>query len=128
MLKVRAAVFVHVLAACLSAVRLVLGCEDVHLPAIVLDGGGGHSGAGGDTGGEDGNGPACAPPTTACDGACHDLATSNEHCGACNEECSGGASCFAGSCVCPAGQTRCNSFCVDTQADPKNCGACENDC
>src|SRR5207253_822972 len=38
--------------------------------------------------------------------------------------CTGGQSCVAGVCACPAGQTRCGNACTTLQDDPGSCGAC----
>lgn len=74
------------------------------------------------------NGTTCAPPATACGDECYDLSSSNGHCGACDIECSGGAYCAAGSCICPEGQTMCNGVCTSLDSDPHNCGACDRSC
>ncbi len=42
--------------------------------------------------------------------------------------CAIGASCQAGSCVCPGSQTVCNGACVDTSSDPNNCNTCGKIC
>lgn len=119
----------------LSVMHLVAGCDDLPLPAIIPDGGTGISGTGGaggdtstssSTGGDDAI--TCAPPTTRCDHGCHDLSTSNEHCGSCEAPCTGGASCLAGSCVCAGGRTRCGEWCVDLDKDAAHCGACDHAC
>lgn len=71
---------------------------------------------------------ACAPPQTACDGACVDLQTSVAHCGACGQACAVGRTCVAGACACPAGTTSCSGACVNLDADGAHCGACGSRC
>ncbi len=45
-------------------------------------------------------GPFCGANETACGSACVNLQTNDSHCGACNNACTGGRECIAGSCVC----------------------------
>jgi hypothetical protein len=63
---------------------------------------------------------------------CTNFQTDNINCGGCNtptspHQCTGGSSCKAGSCKCPAFTEMCNGQCVDPldfDSDPANCGAC----
>lgn len=71
---------------------------------------------------------ACTVPTTACNAACVNTATSSTNCGACNNTCQDGATCAASACVCPAGGTYCSSRCVNTVTDNNNCGRCGTVC
>ncbi len=116
----------------MSVAGLGVGCDDLRLPAIVPDGGSGASTTGTTTSSSTGTGGEdhldCAPPTTQCDHGCYDLGASNEHCGDCDNECTGGASCAAGSCVCGDGRTRCGDVCVDLDKDAGHCGACNHVC
>ena len=67
----------------------LLGCSEEGGPS-------GGSGGTTSTGGSGGaGGAACQPPTSACDGACVDLATDPAHCGSCAHDCLGGT-CSAG--------------------------------
>lgn len=70
------------------------------------------------------------PGTTACDGHCVDLSTSQEHCGGCGDDCLAGELCTAGSCACiDATRDPCPGIgCVDLSSDPDNCGACGASC
>src|SRR5690606_35830190 len=63
-----------------------------------------------------------------CAGQCVDTQTNLTHCGACDQSCSAGASCVAGSCSCPAGQEFCNGQCTDVTSDVLNCRGCGNAC
>ena len=61
-----------------------------------------------------------------------ELATSQDNCGACGNQCQNGA-CMAGACVCSVGFADCdgnpmNGCEVDLQTDGKSCGACGHDC
>lgn len=97
-----------------------LGCGDTVIAPVVLADGGASDGGGGDVD--------CPAPSSACEGACVNLATSNSHCGSCGVACSGGSYCEAGSCVCSNGQTQCDGVCSALDADPQNCGACGHAC
>jgi len=68
----------------------------------------------------------CAP--TAPSPLCVNLATSNEHCGACNQPCPSGLTCVAGACTCPMGFILCGRNCVNPQSDDAHCGACGRPC
>jgi hypothetical protein len=70
----------------------------------------------------------CPPGTEACDGACVELASDNENCGACGKRCArSGATgrCEGGTCTfqCQRGLKECNGACVSDQ-DPRFCLAC----
>jgi hypothetical protein len=77
---------------------------------------------------------ACSTNFAACGtpAVCRYTLGDNSNCGMCGTVCSGGTSCTASSCVCPAGQTLCGSgaaaTCVDLQANNANCGACGRAC
>jgi hypothetical protein len=63
-----------------------------------------------------------------CGGQCADLSTNNEHCGACDNACTGGKYCTGGKCVCPPSLTDCGGVCVDLLADASHCGQCDLAC
>ncbi len=71
----------------------------------------------------------CAAGQVVCDSGCVDLVSSNDHCGACGNACTGGSTC-AGErgCACPDGLTFCGGSCVDVATDTSHCGACGNFC
>jgi hypothetical protein len=50
------------------------------------------------------------------------------NCGSCGHSCSGGESCVAGECKCPAGFDVCSGVCTNKQSDRNNCGACGTVC
>lgn len=66
----------------------------------------------------------CPAGDLQCGARCFDPMTSNEHCGACDNACSGGKTCDGGACVCPTGTTDCNGTCVSLSSDDANCGMC----
>jgi hypothetical protein len=69
---------------------------------------------------------ACSDANEAdCGGVTVDLATSNDHCGACGKKCARTESCSAGACVCT---TTCEGVCIDTAADRRHCGGCGRSC
>lgn len=76
-----------------------------------------------------------AGATTECTGACVDLKTDNDNCGACGTPCAQGTEqCTQGLC-CKLGQTVCNGGadgggpqCTDTSSDAANCGKCGMAC
>ena len=74
--------------------------------------------------------PACAPGLVDCYGACLDILSDHEHCGACGHACEPIEVCADGECrfECPPGSTRCGGSCVNTDSDPRNCGSCGNVC
>ncbi len=58
------------------------------------------------------------------------LASNNDHCGICGNECDADRVCVLGECsdTCPDGQEVCNGSCMDVSADPRNCGGCGRVC
>jgi hypothetical protein len=85
----------------------------------------------------------CDEGLTDCDGACVDLLSDLDNCGACGAVCESGlvgVACYEGECVrtsCPAALTGCPSdnpnpsyeyHCFDLSSDPDNCGECGNVC
>lgn len=70
--------------------------------------------------------------TTICGGACVDLATNANNCGACGNVCPTGGVCTSGICGCPAGSVMCSGptgpVCTNVASSPTNCGACGNVC
>jgi hypothetical protein len=76
--------------------------------------------------------PNCGPGQAVCDasGACFDLTSDPNNCGACGNVCASG-SCVAGQCQpasTPTCTAACNGVCTDLTSDPNNCGACGNAC
>ncbi len=69
-------------------------------------------------------GAGCDDGLTSCDDSCVDLATSDEHCGACGSACGVGGVCSDGECGCADGLERCGPDCADLGSDPANCGTC----
>ena len=65
---------------------------------------------------------------TQCNGACVNLTSDANNCGACGNVCASGRTCVNSVCSCGAGQTLCASVCVSLTSDPNNCGACGNTC
>src|SRR5205085_2391199 len=61
---------------------------------------------------------------TKCGASCIDTQTDNQNCGACDKICTGGTTCVAGACTCPANTTLCNGACVNFATDRANCGGC----
>ena len=72
----------------------------------------------------------CSAPLTNCGGACVDVRTSVQNCGACGLACPATAMCFNGFCepVCSSGQTLCTGVCRALATDTSNCGACGRAC
>ena len=72
----------------------------------------------------------CRSGFTSCNGACVDLATDPQHCGACDRDC-GGDPCGASDCR-PSGcgdfPDQCSSSCTDVTSDPLHCGRCDDPC
>lgn len=65
----------------------------------------------------------------ACGDACVDPLANGEHCGGCDNPCTGGEVCLAGVCVADCGAlTECAGGCVNTDTDPLHCGGCDSPC
>ena len=87
------------------------------------------SGSGG--GGSDGGPSAlsCCLGAVECNGACAQLQTDANNCGACGKSCAASEECNAGACSpCPKSHTQCTDQCANLMGDPFNCGACGNVC
>jgi hypothetical protein len=88
-------------------------------------------------------GAECAPELDWCDGACRDLSTDRNNCGACGAVCdgacidgwcadggddvtpgAGGASVGGAALVCDPDQQACAGQCVDPMTNPQHCGGC----
>ena len=63
--------------------------------------------------------PRCDEGLTTCAGACHDVKTSKEHCGACNNACQGLEVCQSGDCCRPS-----FVLCTDVCAAGSDCSIC----
>ena len=71
----------------------------------------------------------CCFGAVECNGACVDLKTDANDCGACGKHCAVNQVCHAGACTaCPHGNAQCTDQCADLQSDPFNCGACGKVC
>ena len=72
----------------------------------------------------------CACAGTACGGACVDLSSDPDHCGACDTVCGATEVCSSSACsdACTAGLMACDRACVNTATDNLNCGGCGNAC
>lgn len=70
--------------------------------------------------------PTC--PQDFCGDDCVDLATSNEHCGQCDQGCELPRTCQGGQCVCDEGFDFCGSDCVDLTSSEEHCGGCGWSC
>jgi glucosylceramidase len=86
--------------------------------------GGGNTGTAGTTG--SGGSVNCPTGQTACGTACVDTSSDSSNCGGCGTSCSGGQSCQASQCKCPAGLLDCGGSCV--ASDATHCGSCVNAC
>src|SRR3982751_2609928 len=76
--------------------------------AVVLASSGCGKTAGGLTGGSGSS--ECKPPSMLCGTSCANIASSAEHCGACDMPCPSGDQCIRGACTstkCPAGHSDC---------------------
>ncbi|MBN2197249.1 MAG: hypothetical protein JW751_30890 [Polyangiaceae bacterium] len=91
---------------------------------IVTTGGGGGAGA------EGGAPPStCRPEETLCAGACVNLLTDLNNCGACTAKCTGAEICNLGTCDCP--YELCPpevGVCTDTSTSKSHCGDCNTIC
>jgi hypothetical protein len=67
----------------------------------------------------------CKSDSTSCGGACVQLASDNQNCGACGNACATGSFCSAGTCTltCGTGLVGCGGTCIDPLTDPDHCGA-----
>ena len=65
-----------------------------------------------------------------CLGACTDVGSDRQNCGACGNLCGEGLVCSNGKCdkQCPGDQRLCAGACVQVQSDIKHCGSCDNVC
>lgn len=71
----------------------------------------------------------CTFGETPCSGACADLLTSVEHCGACGTPCNAGEVCTFGSCrACAEGESVCEGVCFDLSRSDRHCGTCGQSC
>ena len=73
---------------------------------------------------------ACKSGQTLCGKTCTNLLQDVANCGKCDNACTAGQVCSAGSCAvsCQQGLVNCNGTCVNLKTDPKNCGACTSTC
>ena len=74
--------------------------------------------------------PFCASGKTTCDGACTDLASNQDNCGACGLACQPMERCQHGACTfigCDPNLVVCDGIC-NTFDDPKTCGSCATAC
>ncbi len=72
----------------------------------------------------------CEASLTRCGGACVDLESDADHCGACNSDCASDEVCSLGACAdeCATGATACGASCVDLQTNAAHCGDCDHSC
>lgn len=73
---------------------------------------------------------ACGAGQAACGGACTELKTDPENCGACDRRCDLNESCVDGAChpACTGDTIECDGVCVDPFHDPSHCGGCGGVC
>lgn len=128
MVRLRHRAGLALIAGAAAFVGSTAACDDIRLPAIVVDGG--TAGAGGDDGstGTSTHTSTCPDDKERCGEICIDPRIDNQHCGGCDHPCTGGASCVLGDCLCPAGEQRCEDRCVHLDADPDHCGECGHPC
>lgn len=74
------------------------------------------------------HGASCSAEETVCGGACSNLQSDRDNCGACGTACGDGLVCSFGACVegCEGGLVSCGGSCVDQSSDEANCGGCGN--
>src|SRR5829696_7126375 len=72
--------------------------------------------------------PCSGPYDACCGGFCRDLNSEEENCGSCGNDCPGTTICQEGKCQCPPGLIDCSGTCVDTSTNKDNCGSCGNVC
>ena len=70
----------------------------------------------------------CGSGLTECGSACVDLASSEDHCGDCNNSCNSDQECRGGGCRCSEGLSECDGACIDVNVDVNNCGLCGRVC
>jgi hypothetical protein len=74
----------------------------------------------------------CPAGTQRCGGACVNVQTDPQHCGACETACPAPALCQKAVCLddqhCGSGETQCGNACVDLNTHPAHCGACNQPC
>lgn len=78
-----------------------------------------------------GGGSPCEQGLDDCGGACVDMSSEPEHCGACGNACAWGEQCIDGVCglYCEqSGLLACDGMCVDTSKSQEHCGGCGNAC
>jgi hypothetical protein len=64
-----------------------------------------------------------------CGGVCRDLNSDEVNCGECFKDCPGSTICQEGTCLCPSGLTDCGGGrCLNLQTANANCGACGHAC
>jgi hypothetical protein len=73
-------------------------------------------------------GMTCATGSDCCGDGCHDLASTDAHCGSCTNACTGATPHCTNSHCCAAGQTYCGTACRNLQSDNNNCGICGHAC
>src|SRR5690606_24006820 len=81
--------------------------------------------------GVDGEVAECAGGAELCGGACVDVSSDRNNCGACGTACGAAEACVDGVCGvgCPASQVLCGGdACIDTTTDRRHCGACDAPC
>jgi hypothetical protein len=79
------------------------------------------------------NGVRCLDGAVACGDVCVRLASSAEHCGACDVACGADSVCDRGRCQpasegCSEQRLLCGSDCVDSRSDREHCGSCGTSC
>jgi hypothetical protein len=70
----------------------------------------------------------CAPGELQCGARCFEPMDDEQHCGSCDNTCTGGKLCNQGNCECPQGTTECNGTCVSLATDEQHCGMCNDPC
>ncbi len=68
----------------------------------------------------------CAENESICAGACANMQSDRDNCGACGTQCGDGLVCSFGQCLegCADGLVNCGGGCVDLAMDRNNCGGC----
>ena len=72
------------------------------------------------------HGASCSAEESVCGGACSNLQSDRDNCGACGTACGDGLVCSFGACVegCAGGLVSCGGSCIDQSSDEANCGGC----